>query len=72
VHLGWPCLAGSADFLLQFIYSELTLQVPDRVARACGSMEAVVVGAHTQTADSIPTISFIKEFAFIDVLQDAI
>jgi hypothetical protein len=58
--------------LLQFIYSELTLQVPDHDAGACGSMELVVDGAHTQTADNIPTISCIKEFAFIEVLQDAI
>lgn len=51
--LGWLCLAAGTDnFLLQFIYSDLAFQVPDLEAGARGSTEPVSVRALMMTPPS--------------------
>ena len=68
--LGWLHLAaGTANFMLQLINSDLALQVPDLDADACGSTEPVAIRVEAQGVDDVPTIKCTKVLAFTEVPQ---
>ena len=68
--LGWLCFAAGTDnFLLQFIYDDLALQVPELGVGAHGGTEPAVVEAEAQGIDDVPTIWHIMVLAFIEVPQ---
>lgn len=52
----WSGSAGTDIFLLQFIYNDLALQVPDLNAGAHDSTEPIVVGAEAQGDDDVPNV----------------